>query len=224
MKIGFFAAIIFFGTASVLCTNPAKAVGFGVRSGLDYQNRAFDSGGMEYDLNYWGLFIEPMVNITSRWSVFARIGYSRLVFDRPEFGASDYDEWGMEWGGGTSLTLFKWGGLYGVVEGAFSRTSSDRHLDDGGKEEGTYLTWGADGRLGWDLKIINPYLGFAYTDGRIDHDYSSGEENFSEHYRLKDRWLTFVGGSVNIPPFTNLRGRYYFGDDTLAVLSLGMEF
>ena len=87
--------------AEPLSTEVAAHYGslFGLATGFDYQNRNFKSGDYEYDLNYSGLIIRPVVNLTNRWAVFLRLGYSRLVFDRPEFGATDYDEWGFEYGG-----------------------------------------------------------------------------------------------------------------------------
>jgi hypothetical protein len=200
------------------------ALGLAVKSGLDYQNRNFKAGGMEYDLNYWGLFIKPTVRISTRWSVFARLAYSRLVFDRPHFSATDYDHWGFEWGGGSDFTLFRWSGLYAVLEGEFSRTDTSYHPREGGKEEGSLILWQAGARAGWDFKVVNPYIGCDYTAGRIRHRYSSSGLSFTEYYHLEDRWKIFAGGRINIPPFTNLEGRYYFGRDVLVVLSMGIEF
>ncbi len=219
-------AIIYLAALSLLAAwvPGAAAFSLGVSSGLGYQNRNFKTGDLEYDLNYWGLSVQPSVSISDRWTVFVRLGYSRLVFDRPEFGASDYDEWGFEWGGGSSYSLFRWSGLYLLLEGEFSRTDTKRSLDGGGKEEGDLFLWEAGVRAGWNLKIVEPYAGFAYTGGRITHRYSSTEESFSDHYYLEDPWKPFAGARVKLPPLLNIEGRYFFGEGVLAVLNVGVSF
>jgi|GEM_PF-1091192 len=190
---------------------------FGVATGFDYQNRNFKSGDYEYDLNYSGLIIRPEVNLTNRWSVFLRLGYSRLAFDRPEFGATDYDEWGFEYGGGSRFTLLHWSVFRVGVEGECSYLNTDRKVDDGGKEIGRYLHWRAGAEAGVDLKVVYPYLGCEYNDGRITHEYSSPDQNFSHDYELQNRLKTFVGIRIKIPPFTTIQGQYYFGEDVMTM-------
>lgn len=196
---------------------------FGVASGIDYQNRNFESGDYEYDLNYSGLIVRPIVNLTNRWAVFLRLGYSRLAFDRPEFGATDYDEWGFEYGGGTRLTLLHWSIFRAGVEGECSYLNTDREVDDGGKEVGRYLQWRAGAEAGVDLEIVYPYIGCEYNDGRITHKYSSPDQDFSNSYEIKNRWKTFVGLRIKIPPFTTIQGQYYFGKDLMTMMGVGFS-
>jgi hypothetical protein len=196
---------------------------FGVATGFDYQNRNFESGDYEYDLNYSGLIIRPMVNLTNRWSVFLRLGYSRLAFDRPEFGGTDYDEWGFEYGGGSTFTLLHWSIFRAGVEGECSYLNTDRKVDDGGEEIGRYLHWRAGAEAGVDLEIVYPYIGCEYNDGRITHKYSSPDQDFSNSYDLKNRWKTFVGIRIKIPPFTSIQGQYYFGKDLMTMMGVGFS-
>lgn len=197
---------------------------FGIAAGLDYQNRNFKSGDYEYDLNYSGIIFRPSVRLTNRWSIFLRLGYSRLVFDRPEFGATDYDEWGFEYGGGSQFVLFHWEVIRAVLEGECSYLNTDRKAGDGGKEIGRFLHWRVGGEAGVDLKIVYPYVGCEYNDGRITHDYSSPDRNFSHHYKLRDRWKTFVGLRISISPFTTIQGQYYFGKDLMTMVGVGLSF
>jgi hypothetical protein len=210
---------LFFRSAS-----PAEAVGISVNSGLNYQNRNFKEGSLEYDLDYWSFFVKPTLRITDRWSIFARLAYSRVQFDRPRFGATDYDQWGPEFGGGTGYTIFKWSGLYAKVEGEISQDNSRHDLSGGREEKCRILFLDLSAQAGWDFPIASPYIGIAYADGWISYRYSSSAENYSDHYRLEDPWKTFVGGTINIPPLSHIQGRYYFGRDVLAVLSMGIDF
>lgn len=223
MKSGSLTLLIL-SLSFTLSTSPARGVGFAVNSGLSYQNRNFKEGGLEYDLDYWSFFLKPTLRVTDRWSLFARLAYSRLQFDRPRFGATDYDQWGPEWGGGSSYTLFKWSGLYAKVEGELSQNNSRRDLAGGGTESCRVLLLDLSARAGWNLQIIEPYIGVAYNNGWISYRYSSPSNNFTDHHRLEDPWKTFIGGRVNIPPFSHIQGRYYFGSDVLAVLSMGFDF
>ncbi|MFH1038248.1 MAG: hypothetical protein V1789_06220 [PVC group bacterium] len=196
---------------------------FGAAAGVDYQNRNFISGDMEYDLNYWGLILRPSVRLTDRWTVFLRLGYSRLVFDRPEFGATDYDEWGFEYGGGVNFLLFRWKILKAFLEGECSYLATERRVSEG-TERGNLLQWRAGGEAGADISVVYPYVGFEYNDARLTHEYSTPERDFSHHYEPRDRWKTFAGVRVAIPPFTAIQGRYYFGKDMLMDVSLGLSF
>jgi opacity protein-like surface antigen len=202
----------------------APAVGFGVNGEVDYQRRNFRSGGMEYDLDYGGISVRPTIRITDRWAVYALLGYSRLVFDRPDFDASEYDQWGFCWGAGTSYTLFRWSGLSGVIEGEFSRSDSERNDNEEIQEEGRMKLWGAEARAGWDFTGVSIYAGEAYTGGRLDYSYSSDAREIGEEYDLEENWRPFAGARVNIPPFTNLEGRYYFGKGMIALFSVGVDF
>lgn len=212
--------------AEPLSTEVAAHYGslFGLATGFDYQNRNFKSGDYEYDLNYSGLIIRPVVNLTNRWAVFLRLGYSRLVFDRPEFGATDYDEWGFEYGGGSRFTLLHWSVFRAAVEGECSYLNTDRKVGDGGKEIGQFLHWRAGAEAGVDLEIIYPYLGCEYNDGRITHEYSSPDRNFAHDYEMENRWKTFVGVRINIPPFTTIGAQYYFGKDLMTMAGVGFSF
>ncbi len=196
---------------------------FGAATGVDYQNRNFLSGDMEYDLNYWGLILRPSVRLTDRWTVFLRLGYSRLVFDRPEFGATDYDEWGFEYGGGVNFLLFRWKIFKSFLEGECSYLATKRKVDDG-TEKGDLLQWRIGGEAGVDISVIYPYVGFEYNDARLTHEYSTSERNFSNVYEPRDTWKTFAGFRIRIPPITTVQGRYYFGKDMLVDVSLGLSF
>ncbi len=210
--------------ANLLAPAAALPIGFGGRAEVDYQQRHFRTGGTEYDLDFGGLSIRPTVNFTDRWEFHVLLGYSRVAFDRPAFGATEYDEWGFCWGAGTSYTLFRWSGLYGVLEAAFSRTDTERDGGEDVREEGDLDLWGAEARAGWDFSGFGLYAGEAYADGRLDYRYRSAEREISEEYDLTDNWRPFAGARVDIPPFTNLEGRYYFGKGVIALFSVGVKF
>ena len=224
MKLGKTCAICSILLALPAAPSSAPAVGFGVSSGLDYQRRNFHGGGMEYDLDYWGVSIKPALTIFDRWSIYVLLGYSRLAFDRPAFGSTEYDQWGFCWGAGTSYTLFRWSGLYGVIEGEFSRTETKRSGDEEVREEGRLWLWGAEARAGWNFPGFSLYAGGAYTGGSLDYRYVSGSRNILDEYSLEDNWRPFAGARINLPPFTNVEGRYYFGKGVIALFSVGVNF
>ncbi|HDL64714.1 MAG TPA: hypothetical protein ENH12_04915 [Proteobacteria bacterium] len=122
------------------------------------------------------------------------------------------------------MTLLHWSVFRAAIEGECSYLNTDRKVDDGGKETGTYLHWRAGGEAGVDLQIVYPYIGCEYNDGRITHEYSSPDRNFSHDYELRDRWKTFVGVRVNIPPFTTIQAQYYFGKDLMTMMGVGFTF
>jgi len=197
----------------------ASAVGFGISSGVDYQDRNFSSDSIEYDCRQILFFIQPQVSLGAGWRIFARVGYSNLVYDSPSAGGKDYDEWGYEWGGGVGWTPFRWSGLYLGTEAGFFITRTS-----GSSREGEYLNWGVDVRAGWDLEVIDAYVGAAYDDGLIRDSSSESGNSFSEDYRLDDPWSLFAGARLKVPFLPNLHGRYYFSKDRLALLALTYDF
>ena len=197
----------------------ARGVGFGITSGMDYQDRNFSSGSQEYDIRQILFFVQPQLNLDENWKLFARIGYSNLVYDSPARGGKDYDEWGWEWGGGVGWTPLRWSGLYLGSEAGFFLTRTD-----GNSRQGDYLNWGIDIRGGWNLGVIDAYLGAAYDDGLVKDSSSDPEDGYDDKYRLDDPWSLFAGARLNVPFLPNLHGRYYFGKDKLAFLALSYEF
>ncbi len=198
--------------------SPASAVGVGILSGVDYQERVFDSAGMEYDARQLQFFLQPQVTLGKGWRIFARIGYSNLTYDTPSEGSKDYNEWGYSWGGGIGWDPFRWSGLYLGTEAGFFLTRTS-----GSSREGEYLNWGVDVRAGWDLGAIDVSLGAAYDDG-IVRDRDREGESSREDYRLEDPWNLFAGAKLNVPFLPRLQARYYFWKDRLAFLGLGYEF
>ena len=198
--------------------SPAAAVGVGILSGVDYQERVFDSAGMEYDARQLQFFLQPQVTLGKGWRIFARIGYSNLTYDTPAEGGRDYNEWGYSWGGGIGWDPFRWSGLYLGTEAGFFLTRTS-----GSSREGEYLNWGVDLRAGWDLGAIDISLGAAYDDG-IVRDRDREGDSPQEDYRLEDPWNLFAGAKLNVPFLPRLQARYYFWKDRLAFLGLGYEF
>ncbi len=198
--------------------SPAAAVGVGILSGVDYQERVFDSAGMEYDARQLQFFLQPQVTLGKGWRIFARIGYSNLIYDCPDRGGKDYNEWGYSWGGGIGWDPFRWSGLYLGTEAGFFLTRTS-----GSSREGEYLNWGVDLRAGWDLGAIDICLGAAYDDGIVrDRDREDGSSR--EDYRLEDPWNLFAGAKLNVPFLPRLQARYYFWKDRLAFIGLGYDF
>lgn len=185
---------------------------------MDYQERVFDSAGMEYDARQLQFFLQPQVTLGKGWRIFARIGYSNLTYDTPSEGGRDYNEWGYSWGGGIGWDPFRWSGLYLGTEAGFFLTRTS-----GSSREGEYLNWGADLRAGWDLGAVDIYFGAAYDDG-IVRDRGRGEDSSGDDYRLEDPWNLFAGANLNVPFLPRLRARYYFWKDRLAFLGLGYDF
>lgn len=197
--------------------SPASAAGVGIVSGVDYQERVFASGGKKYDARQLQFLIQPQVSLGKGWRVFARMGYSNLTYDTPARGEKDYNEWGYTWGGGFGWTPFRWSGLYLETEADcfLTRTS-------GSSRKGEYLNWGVDVRAGWDLGMVDLYLGAAYDDGIVRDE--TRDDDLREDYRLEDPWNLFAGARLNLPFLPNLRVRYYFWEDRLAFLGLGYDF
>jgi len=197
--------------------SPAFPVGIGILSGVDYQERVFATGGMEYDACQLQFFLQPQLSLGKGWRIFARVGYSNLTYDSPALGGKDYNEWGWSWGGGLGWTPWRWSGLYvGTEAGCFlTRTS-------GSSREGEYLNWGMDLKAGWDLEAVDLYLGAAYDDGIIRD--KSEEDSSREEYRLEDPWNLFAGARLNVPFLPSLQARYYFWKDRLAVVGLSYNF
>ncbi|MDP8234855.1 MAG: hypothetical protein P9M08_00575 [Candidatus Erginobacter occultus] len=203
--------------ASAEVFSPAAAVGVGIVSGVDYQERVFDSSGMEYDARQLQFFLQPQVTLGKGWRIFARVGYSNLTYDTPSEGGKDYNEWGYSWGGGIGWDPFRWSGLYLGTEAGFFLTRTS-----GSSREGEYLNWGVDLRAGWDLGAIDICLGAAYDDGIVRD--RNREDSSRDDYRLEDPWNLFAGAKLNVPFLPRLQARYYFWKDRLAFLGLGYEF
>ncbi len=199
---------------------PAAAVGFGISSGVDYQDRSFVTGSIEYDCRQVLFFIQPRLDLGSGWNLYARIGYSNLVYDRPSQGGRDYDEWGYEWGAGLGWTPFRWSGFYLGTEGGFSMTRTSASSGDV-----DYLNWGVDIKGGWDLGVVDAFVGGAYDDGLIrDSPPSDAADSSRKDYRLEHPLSFFAGARIDVPFLPRIEGRYYFGEDRLALLALAYDF
>lgn len=210
------ALVVLLATAGEF--SPAWAVGFGIVSGVDYQERVFASGGMEYDTRQLQFFLQPQIRLGRGWRIFARAGYTNLTYDTPALGGKDYNEWGWTGGGGIGWDPFRWSGLYLGSEAGFFLTRTS-----GSSREGEYLNWGVDLRAGWDLGAIEICLGAAYDDG-IVRDRDPEKDSSRENYRLEDPWNLFAGAKLNVPFLPRLQARYYFWKDRLAFLGLGYDF